>query len=684
MPKSNWDPPEKNLDPLLLTCINNFTQEIENLNVISEKRNLPKPEFNMLKQLSENSNLVIKKSDKGSSTVVMDKKHYLTEGYRQLNNSLHYERIPQPLYPQIAPKMAIILKKMKDENHITEKEFKFLLPPSEPRARRFYMLPKIHKPLECWTIPHKMPPGRHIVSDCNSISKNIAGLIDYHLKRYAIQHPSYIKNTYDFVDKIRNLSIPPNSLLITLDVESMYTNISHEKGILAVKEAFNDLYFSDAILELLELSLKNNDFVFNNEWFVQTSGTAMGVDYAPHYADIYMAKFEKEALQKCPLKPHTYLRFLDDVFIIWPHSIESFHTFLDILNNHEPPIKFKSTVNENSVDYLDTTIFKNQCNTSQLLTKVYFKPTDNHLLLHKQSFHPKHTFKGILKSQIIRFHRICSRQHDFIQSCSILFNSLRARNYSKRWLRDIKAETIRELQIKSRRSNYCNPTSSKCGANPCMINRCKSCIILEECHNITSRVTQKTYGVTGQLNCSSSNVVYALQCIICYKQYIGETSAPLRERINHHRSAIKNNHPDSALNAHLNMHIEKSEIKYDEYNIESFDLTPIEIVPKADTAIESKKLRLERETFWIDTLDTMEPQGLNKKRSDDIVKNSQNGEIVAFVVPFSKTANIASRIIKKHFKLLKDQHNYDDFEYNIISAYSKHKNVSDKLVSSKT
>lgn len=80
MPKSNWNPPEKNLDPLLLTCINNFTEEIENLNVISEKRNIPKPEFDMLKQLSENSDLVIKKSDKGSSTVIMDKKHYLAEG----------------------------------------------------------------------------------------------------------------------------------------------------------------------------------------------------------------------------------------------------------------------------------------------------------------------------------------------------------------------------------------------------------------------------------------------------------------------------------------------------------------------------------------------------------------------------------------------------------------------------
>ena len=55
-----------------------------------------------------------------------------------------------------------------------------------------------------------------------------------------------------------------------------------------------------------------------------------------NYADIYMAKFEeKNALEKCPLKPHTYLRFVDDVFIIWTHGRKSFDTFLDILNSHE-------------------------------------------------------------------------------------------------------------------------------------------------------------------------------------------------------------------------------------------------------------------------------------------------------------------------------------------------------------
>ena len=38
--------------------------------------------------------------------------------------------------------------------------------------------------------------------------------------------------------------------------------------------------------------------------------------WALHYRDIYMPKFEKEALLKCPLKPHTYYQYLDDVVVI--------------------------------------------------------------------------------------------------------------------------------------------------------------------------------------------------------------------------------------------------------------------------------------------------------------------------------------------------------------------------------
>ena len=51
--------------------------------------------------------------------------------------------------------------------------------------------------------------------------------------------------------------------------------------------------YDDPIIKRLELSLRSNYFLFNDEWFIQKVGTSMGKDWAPHYADIYMAKFER-------------------------------------------------------------------------------------------------------------------------------------------------------------------------------------------------------------------------------------------------------------------------------------------------------------------------------------------------------------------------------------------------------
>ena len=57
-------------------------------------------------------------------------------------------------------------------------------------------------------------------------------------------------------------------------------------------------------------------------------------------------------------------------------------------------------MSENSVSFLNVTIFKGKqfLEKGRLDTKVFFKPTDTHELLHKKSYHPPHTFKGIIKS----------------------------------------------------------------------------------------------------------------------------------------------------------------------------------------------------------------------------------------------------------------------------------------------
>ena len=61
--------------------------------------------------------------------------------------------------------------------------------------------------------------------------------------------------------------------------------------------------------------------------------------------------------------------------------------------------------------------------------------TDTHALLHKESFHPRHTFRGIVKSQLLRFHRICTREEDFEQAVRILFKALQGRGYGRSFLK---------------------------------------------------------------------------------------------------------------------------------------------------------------------------------------------------------------------------------------------------------
>ena len=79
------------------------------------------------------------------------------------------------------------------------------------------------------------------------------------------------------------------------------------------------------------------------------------------------------------------------------------------------------------INFLDTTIYKHN---HKLQTKVFFKDTDTHQLLHKQSFHPPHIFKSIIKSQLIRFKRISSTKANYDNTCNILFSALKTRGYT--------------------------------------------------------------------------------------------------------------------------------------------------------------------------------------------------------------------------------------------------------------
>jgi hypothetical protein len=454
---STWTPPDHHVSQNTLdtiqhivssteACIDKYrTDKLFSKIIYNSKSNISNSEKTSLNDLRNNTFIIIKPADKGGATVVLNRSSYLSEAYRQLNNCNYYLKLNEPLYRNNVPKINAILNKMLYDKIINLKQFQYLQAKDSDRERIFYLLPKIHKPKKAWP-QTDMPEGRPIVSDCGSESYRISQYIDSFVRPISMKHPAFIKDTYDFISKIRNQVIPSNSFLVTGDVSSLYTNMRFDRTLTTVSEAFNktDMHskLKGYLLELLEITLKNNDFQFNGEYYLQTCGTAMGKSYAPGLADLYMQEIDSSACQGIHGKLiNYYFRFLDDIFFVWLGSREHLNELETYLNSIIPGIKITFNINIQEINFLDTTIYKgNEGNKSILLTKVYFKETDTHQLLHRKSFHPKHVFKGILKSQLLRFKRISSTFSDYNTTCQILFRALSKRGYSKSLLRKTKRE----------------------------------------------------------------------------------------------------------------------------------------------------------------------------------------------------------------------------------------------------
>lgn len=248
-----------------------------------------------------------------------------------------------------------------------------------------------------------------------------------------------MKNTDAFIQKIRNRPIPDGYLLVTADVKSLYTNMNIKRIMQTVKETLQNAPQTGRpdkiLLELLRYTLTHNDFTFDNKQYLQIYGTAMGKIYAPSLANIYMQEFDNKAVDGYDITPEEYCRFLDDIFFIWSAGIEELKKFEAYLNTLIPDIEISFEFSHTHINFLDTTVY---IHNNTLQTRVYFKPTDTHQLLHTSSYHPKHTFHGILKSQFIRFKRLSSTFTDYNNTCNILHSYLKNRGYTSSEFRKLK------------------------------------------------------------------------------------------------------------------------------------------------------------------------------------------------------------------------------------------------------
>lgn len=77
---------------------------------------------------------------------------------------------------------------------------------------------------------------------------------------------------------------------------------------------------------------------------------SMGRKFAPSAADIYLIEFDDKAAHGFYIKPEMYFRFLDDIFGLWPGTMEQLREFEEFLNNLIPDIHI--TARHKMIEYL--------------------------------------------------------------------------------------------------------------------------------------------------------------------------------------------------------------------------------------------------------------------------------------------------------------------------------------------
>lgn len=560
---------------------------------IKPNRTLTFSQVQILKTLKNNPSIVITQADKGDSWVVLNKDDYVWECNRQLQDDSVYRPLAASQTSLISKLFRNVLLKMLKEKVITKSKFEYLVPKDELlKERIFYTLPKIHKPSTSWSGDGKIPPGRPIVGNSFSEDTKICIYIDSFLKPIVNKQPYILSNTDHLLTELEKIDINQNSILFSMDVSSLYTNIPIIKGIETVK-SFLDKFKDDSrpdkyILELLKLSLLKNDFLFMGKYYRQIKGVAMGKQYAPNFANLYMSMWEDSILNKYQgPKPKLWLRYIDDIFGVWEGSLQELINFVNYINNFDSNIQVCCNSSFSEIQFLDLIIYKTNC--TQLSTIVYLKPTSSLRLIHPLSLHPSHTKGGTIFSQILRFAKNCTFDVDFKFQLKSLFIALSNQGYSRTFLRNIKRKALASV-------NYQIMDDGRIlkGFFPCTDN-CKIC----KNHGAEKTSISFLGGgkiITQFLTCSSKNAIYIIFCQKCSLLYVGETKNAVKQRISQHLSTIKLKYQTP-----VSLH----------FNSENHCINDFRFFVLTNNNSWSKIKRKSVENNWIKKLNTLTPNGIN-------------------------------------------------------------------------
>ena len=260
------------------------------------------------KALKGNDDIVIRRADKSAVYVILDKNDYMDKLNALLGDGTKFLRITAD--PTAKLKVAInsiirALKAVQGQENIP-------LIVGEYKPGYVYGNVQIHKPGN---------PLRPIISQVPTATYSLAKqlnrlILPYLPSRFALQ------STDNFLEVLKTTT--PDGEIAFLDVESLFSNVPVEETIeIIVENAYNHPTLSApkmpaaTLHRLLKACTTEAPFrAPDGQLYYQIEGVAMGSPLGPTFANYYMTHIENQVLEDPEIRPHTYCRYVDDIYLV--------------------------------------------------------------------------------------------------------------------------------------------------------------------------------------------------------------------------------------------------------------------------------------------------------------------------------------------------------------------------------
>ena len=513
-----------------------------------------KKDVELLKNWAADKTIVVSKPDKGRGVVILDRCKYVEKmsvlsdatKFRLVSGSLDKPALQSgsihKIMLQVEDKVNRLLDKMKKLGMISKELYSDIFA-SGTVPGILYGLPKVHKLLV---------PLRPIFSACGTPTFKLAKFLVPLLAPLTVNEYT-VKNSYQFAEDIRQLKTRDGMFMASFDVESLFTNIPVKE---TIDICMNSLFRNcDAVAgiakncfrSMLEISVLNSYFIFDQKLYQQIDGVGMGLPLGPTFANAFLCHHEEKWLNNCPseYRPLYFRRYVDDCFIIFQHQ-SHVNKFLDYLNGQHPKIKFtKETEVNDSISFLDVQV-KRKGNSFE--TSVYRKQTFTGLGTSFFSYIPMLIKKAIVKSAIFRAFRISSNYKLFDVEVKFLTSFFCNNGFPKRLIESLVKDFLQKrftkshviISVKKLEKYFVLPFF---GDQSMQMQRDVVSLLSKLYPYLTPRIvlrnqfTIKTFfRYKDRLpKANHSGVIYKYSCASCQASYVGSTYQRLFTRVAQHQ-----------------------------------------------------------------------------------------------------------------------------------------------------